>query len=248
MSQLTLEQKISRWEDQRAIKNLMGKYVLTMLLEQRDEVFGRFWSRKAEVCLGLNDGWYAGAEAIQGYYAAQWARTAAESALMESLFPEKLSGLTEKQKYGVGHLDNRPVSTPVIAVAADGQTAKGMWTSMGCYTDFDPAYGPQSHWNWSVYAVDFIREDDGWKIWHLQYLTEIDTLCGGDWTKPAKPQKPRPEFAPLAEAAVPGPNVPAKLHESWSVKRLSAGLPRLPEAYETFADTFTYGMGEEASK
>ena len=239
----TLEQKIRRWEDQRAIKNLMGKYALTMLLEERASAYDRFWSGREDVCLGLNGGWYAGAEAIRGYYQAQAARTAAESELLIKLFPEKLAALPEEKKYGVGHLDNRPVSAPVIAVAGDGETAKGMWTCFGCYTAFDPVYGPQSHWNWSVYAVDFVRENGVWKLWHMQYLTEIDTLCGSDWTKPARPARERPEFAPLSAAVIPAPNVPMTLHEPWSGKRTAAKLPPLPRAYETFSDTFSYGMG-----
>lgn len=246
MSKMTLEHKISRWEDQREIKNLMGKYALTMLLEERTDAFRRFWSGKEDVCLGFNDGWYAGAEAIRAYYQAQAERTAAESALLEKIFPEKLGAVPKEKKYGVGHLDNRPVSAPVVVVADDGETAKGMWTCFGCYTDFDPKLGPQSHWNWSVYAVDFAKEDGRWRIWHMRYLTEIDTLCGSDWTKPPKPQKERPEFVSLAGAALPAPNVPATLHESWSVKRRGARLPALPRAYGTFSETFSYGMGGDA--
>ena len=100
MCDRVLEEKISRWEAQRAIKNLMGKYVLTMLLEQRDMAFDRFWSKEADVCLGINEGWYAGADAIRGYYTAQAKRTAAESELLANLFPEKAAGLTPEQKYG----------------------------------------------------------------------------------------------------------------------------------------------------
>ena len=247
MSEQTLEQQLTRWEDQREIKNLMGKYALTMLLEERDQAFDRFWSGNADVCLGFNDGWYAGPEAIRGYYTAQAARTRAESNLLADLFPEKLGGLSEKEKYGVGHMDNRPVSAPVIAVAGDGQTAKGMWTSFGSYTAFDPKYGPQSHWNWSVYAVDFTREDGAWRIWHMQVLTELDALCGSDWTKPVNHAKERPAFFPLAEVTIPRPNVPEKLHEQWSEKRTAAELPPLPRAYAAFSETFSYGMGGESA-
>jgi hypothetical protein len=76
----------------------------------------------------------------------------------------------------------------------------------------------------------------------MQCLTEIDTLCGSDWTKAPKPVQQRPEFAILAEAAVPAPNHPLTLHTPWSEKRLKANLPPLPQAYRTFADTFSYGM------
>lgn len=241
MTQLDLETSVRRWEDQRAIKNLMGKYVLSILLEQREQAFARFWSKRDDVCLGFNDGWYAGAQAVSGWYQAGARRTAAESELMKELFPDKLGQLSPEALYGAGHLDNRPVSAPVIRVAGDGETAKGMWTSMGCYNAFEPEFGPQSHWNWSVYAADFVREDGEWKIWHLQYLTEIDVRCGTDWSKPAPAPVPRPEFAPLKEFSLPAPNVPAQLHQPWSEKRLRMELPPLPAAYEHFSDTFSYG-------
>lgn len=242
MSQFSLEQRISRWEDQRALKNLMGKYTLTVLLERRDEVFDRFWSRREDVCLGFNRGWYTGPASVSGWYQAEAARTAAESALMKELFPERLGELAPEALSGVGHLDNRPVSAPVIRVAGDGLTAKGMWTSMGCYNAFEPEYGPQSHWNWSVYAVDFIREAEVWKIWHMQYLTEIDTRCGTDWSKPERTPAPRPEFAPLAAVRLPEPDLAVSLHEPWSPGRLRLELPPLPISYEHFSDTFSYGQ------
>ena len=61
-----------------------------------------------------------------------------------------------------------------------------------------PDYGPQSHWSWQVFAVDFIWEEDIWRIWHMQCLTELDTLCGTDWAKRPPPPKLRPEFCPAA--------------------------------------------------
>lgn len=242
MPVFTLEEQITRWEAQRTLKNLMGKYVLSALLEQRDTIWERFWSGREDVCMGFNEGWYKGPESIQAYYAAQSKRTEAESLLMKSLFPDKLDKVPEDQIYGVGHLDNRPVSAPVIVVADDGQTAKGMWTSMGCYNKFDEVYGPQSHWNWSVYAVDFVLENGDWKIWHLQYLTELDSLCGRDWSKPQPESPVRQDFAPLKEVQIPAPDVPVELHAYWTPKRLKANLPKLPVAYSTFAETFSYGI------
>ena len=174
----TPEQAVDRWEAQRDLKNLMGKYALTLLLEERDTVCQRFWSRRQDISLALNEGWYLGPQAIQDYYSAQARRTEAESALLCQLFPEKVKDFTPEQRKTLGHLDNRPVSAPVICVAEDMATAQGMWTSVGCYNEFSPDYGPQSHWSWQVFAVDFIWEEDSWRIWHMQCLTELDTLCG----------------------------------------------------------------------
>ena len=55
----TTEQLTQRWEDQRAIKNLMGKYANIVLLNREQEVFSRFWSGN-EPTLAFNDGVYRG--------------------------------------------------------------------------------------------------------------------------------------------------------------------------------------------
>lgn len=243
----TPEQAVDRWEAQRDLKNLMGKYALTLLLEERDTVCQRFWSRRQDISLALNEGWYLGPDAVQGYYSAQARRTEAESALLCRLFPEKVKDFTPEQRKTLGHLDNRPVSAPVICVAEDMATAQGMWTSVGCYNEFSPDYGPQSHWSWQVFAVDFIWEEDSWRIWHMQCLTELDTLCGTDWAKPAAAPKRRPEFAPLRQVSLPAPTVKTQVHQPWSPTRLEIGLPPLPQPYETFAQTTSYGWKEETA-
>ena len=53
------EELVSRWEDQRYMKNLMGKYAICMFLNKAHDMFERFWSMKREVlCLSFNDGAY----------------------------------------------------------------------------------------------------------------------------------------------------------------------------------------------
>ncbi len=77
-------------------------------------------------------------------------------------------------------------TTPVIEVAGDGQTAKGVWIMAGCesgLTEHDEAkkmpdfmFSPQevqgkkvwAHWVWCKYAVDFLKQDGVWKIWKFR--------------------------------------------------------------------------------
>lgn len=240
--QLTTEQLTKRWEDQRSIKNLMGKYTIAMLLEEKSSVFSRFWSQEQEdVCLGFNHGWYKGAAAIQGYYDALANRTGVESQLLQTLFPQQLGDWPDEKLYGVGHMDNKPVSSPLISVADDGETAQAMWTCVGCYTDFS-INGPVSHWVWGYYAADFIRESDDWKLWHLRFITDIDTIAGQDWTKEYAPLPELPEFSMLSHVSIPQPNVPCTLQESYHLKRLPMKLPPLPHPYLHFVETTSYGL------
>ncbi|MBN1625502.1 MAG: nuclear transport factor 2 family protein [Deltaproteobacteria bacterium] len=61
--------------------------------------------------------------------------------------------------------------TPVIEVAGDGKTAKMLCYSIGLSVqgsvDESGNTSTRSMWMWEKYAVDFIKEDGEWKIWHL---------------------------------------------------------------------------------
>lgn len=66
--------------------------------------------------------------------------------------------------------------TPVIEVAGDGKTAKGLWYSIGQSVrgtvDADGNTSVGTGWMWEKYGVDFIKEDGKWKIWHLINLMD----------------------------------------------------------------------------
>lgn len=77
-------------------------------------------------------------------------------------------------------------TTPVIEVAKDGNTAKGVWVMAGCESGLstheeaqkmpDFMFSPQevqgkkvwAHWVWCKYAVDFLNQDGEWKIWKFR--------------------------------------------------------------------------------
>ncbi len=93
--------------------------------------------------------------------------------------------------------------TPILTVAEDGRTAKGVWISSGADTWREGDARPQGYWRWGKYAVDFIREDGVWKIWKLRFypffLTKYDTpwtqAPAYDWAffpvTPDRPGRPR---------------------------------------------------------
>ena len=76
----------------------------------------------------------------------------------------------------------------------------------------------------------------------MQYLTDINNPTGGDWAK-APQQFPEDEkFAAMKEFKFPEPNVPGVLRENYYPGRPFAASPALPEPYETFSETFSYGI------
>ena len=235
------EELLGRWEDQREIKNLMGRMSQDYTLKKEGGMFSKYWSGRDDVCLGINTGWFTGPEHVKEYYAGQAERIRLESSVIAKAFPKNFEGKTEEELYGVGMMTYRPVDTPVIELAEDGKTAKGLWCIRGSYSILTPG-GPQGIWEWGWFAVDFIREDEEWKIWHMQYLREIDRPCGNQWTGPWHTYEERPEFAAMKDYQEVQPNQPCTLRETYSAERPFAPSPRVPEPYGTFADTFSYGI------
>lgn len=238
--QFTTEELVGRWEDQRAIKNLMGKYANCIILNREHDIFELFWSKgQKDVCLGFNDGAYKGTEAVKGYYEAVYSRNSLVAHLLQKRFPEQLGDLSEEELYGIGPFKVKPMSCPVIEVAADGETAKGLWYCQGAYNDVEEA-GPVAYWTWGYFAVDFVREQDEWKIWHLLYLNDVDCICGQSWGKEQKPYPPLEEFRELGEFRYPEYTEKKVIRELYSPTRPLTKAPDFPVPYTTFAETFSY--------
>lgn len=240
-AQYSTEQLAKRFIDQREIQNVMGKYVFTTMICRQADVVGRFWAKKAAgQVLGLNDGWYEGLSAIDGYYGAVAANTAEKTALMQKLFPKQLGDKSPEQAFGAGVMYTQPLTTPLVEVAEDGQTAKGLWQVMGLDSNITPC-GPLSTWRWGWLAADFVLEDEAWKVWHLQVLDDLVTPAGTDWTKPS-PYPVLKDFEALGAQKLPAPTRAEKLYAVYAADRPFTAPPEAPRPYRTFAETFSYGI------
>ena len=234
------QQMAERFIDQREIQNVMGKYALLTMICKHADLVDKFWAKQApEPTLALNDGYYIGLDAISGYYQAVADNFAAKVPLMKELFPQQLGGKSDEAVFGSGEHFPRPLTSPLVEVAGDGRTAKGLWQVMGADNSITQ-YGPLSTWNWGYWAADFVLEDDEWKIWHLAQFTELAAPVATSWVK-GSPYPVLPEYASIAAHALPAPTVPAKLYEVYSPQRPYTAPPRMPEPYNTFAETFSYG-------
>ena len=237
------EELTSRWEDIREIENLIGKRTFYTMLGNTDKIWQDFWCRKApDPSMGFNYGYYQGYDAIAGWFQAQKNYITQQTELVQAAYPEKLGGRSLAEILNVGNLNCENVSTPLIELAGDGQTAKGIWYVMGTDLKVGPS-GQESSYSWGRLGVDFIKEDGAWKIWHTVFAQDLWTPTGESWGQQEHAQKPvDPRFAPLLDFQFPEPNVPMQLHARFHAGRRQAAFPTLPVPYETFSDTFSYGL------
>ncbi len=83
---------------------------------------------------------------------------------------------TGEQKRGA--LWYHMLCTPVVVVSGDGQTAQAVWQSFGNVSGTN-----MLQWTEEKYAMDFIKEDGKWKIWHLRTYVEFYTNADSSNTK-----------------------------------------------------------------
>ena len=130
------------------------------------------------------------------------------------------------------HMDT--MSTPVIEVAGDGKTAKGVWISPGHETG--TVKGKlKAHWAWLKYGADFVREDGKWKFWHLRVFGIFFTPYDKSWVESSLP--------PGGAVPLPDELKPDRTTTYWtsySPTGKTELIPAPPDPYETWDEATAY--------
>ena len=141
-----------------------------------------------------------------------------------------------------GNTSFRSLTTPIIEVAGDGKTAKGFWYTPGWQADIRDGKG-NSIWTYEKYAIDFVKEDGKWKIWHFHVYNDWDVPMGEDLAQYAieKAKNTGEMPARQVQEEIASYYKAVDFNESYSPTRPPNPLkPRPPEPYCTFSETFSY--------
>lgn len=157
--ELTIEQRLARREARDEVENLMGKYVFYRMGGDVESAAALFASRD-DVEIGMPMGVYTGGDAACRCFVTDHHADATEP----------------------GGMTIHNISTPVIEVAGDGKTARGIWFSPGIATATLPSGKKKGLWAWLRYKCDFILQDGQWKIWHMYKYPLFTVPTDKSWT------------------------------------------------------------------
>jgi hypothetical protein len=141
-----------------------------------------------------------------------------------------------KRLYEEGHGKAEPgtmfehdLTTPMIEVAEDCQTAKGLWLSPGHETPLqDGKLRPK--WMWGKFGADFIKEDGEWKIWHYHWYDTFMTPFETSWVdNPPPPRQVTPQSASGIKA-----DKPTTVRSTYYPEDIRSTIPWIPEPYKTW--------------
>jgi hypothetical protein len=152
MKNITLEQKLNNLEKSvkacqreierlqavNEIQNLMSQYEYLHMTNRLPDVI-KLYAKKPDVRVSIKEmGYWEGPDA-----------------------PERAWGIGPGSgRNFAGEMGIHPTTTPMIVVAGDGKTAKGIWIGTGFVASVDgKTKQPIANWEWDRYGVDFIKED-----------------------------------------------------------------------------------------
>lgn len=126
-----------------------------------------------------------------------------------------------------GEMTDIQLTTPIVEVAADLQSAEALWWCPGAGAVITDDDDPQAVWAWGMIAADFVPIDGRWKIWHLHYFRYIKCHYEQGWTQDTSLiNRLNVPMHPLS--------TPSTYHNPYSPLSIRDGLPAAPRPYQTY--------------
>lgn len=247
-------EEAQRATDYMEIQNTFSKHSYYYAAQEQWLELETVWTKKRDdISYGHNHGYYLGRESVENYYGRKNEDRRKQTLEMMSRITPGVENVEENE--GIGDLVMHTLTTPIIEVAKDRETAQGVWMSIGLASRVGQDGKPQYVEFWERFAVDFVREDGRWKIWHFQIHSDVMfNIPESMWGMPG--------IAPQAQAVSAGGEPPGgmegkpggeqgqamgsdmerqvQMHEMYSATTVPKLSPRLPEPYDTWEDTTPY--------
>ena len=236
-----LTAQAERADDYRQIMNAMAKHVFGYYGQIQETELDQYWSRRDDIVYAHGSMAYYGRENVFNYY------TGMPQAMKAKFrgIAKRVYGLDFPEDQGPGYKVMNMLLSPYVEIAADRQTARGVWMAYSYMTHPDDEGKPDTALGLTRYAGEFVREDGEWKLWHMTVREDLLEFFNEDDLPPGPMQLQLPRTggnSPPGNINMGGGGMPPFM--MGGPKTLSAPKePTYPAPYETFdADKFIQGM------
>lgn len=151
------------------------------------------------------------------------------------------ANMQEEDPHREGCMFLHTLTTPVIEVADDLQTAQGVWISPGA----ESAPNKEDEWCWVKYGVDFIYEEGKWKFWHFHMYRLFKNVYSKSWSECVHPESKVTTYDGEKKQTVSmppeiAPDRPSAYNWVYSQEAVCELVPAPPEPYVTWNDEQAY--------
>ena len=196
---------MQKLEAYRQIQNEMGRAVAAFNFRQADRLLSFFALDKADVSLEYADeGVFNGPEAVRAIV-------------------NDVVGKEPKP----GEMLDMQLTTPIIEIADDLQTAKCVWWMPGAGAIPQEEGDPMAIWAWGELAVTFVQEGDAWKIWKLHYFRYMKCDYKKGWVDDTSMiNRLNTPLHPMSDTTT--------YHNPYSPTNIRVGIPCPPKPYAVY--------------
>ena len=235
----TTAQQAGRALDWFAIDNLFSAHCLCRKARKRRYELDTYWSARKDIAYSEGTACYNGRKSVYRVYAGlEEEMDAGKLALLHERFPEQVPA--DDSALGIGDLDLLYSGSAYIEIAKDGGTAKGVWYTVGLSAEPDENGAPRGGLYTGRAAVEFIKEDGQWKIWHLKWWRDLRCDYYKSWVDDAGAVSDKASYQKRddAKAISDQPfHKPMKFHQPYKQTERKVPLPQRPKPYDTWNDT-----------
>lgn len=202
---IALMRNMQKLEAYRIIQNQAGRVVSAFNFRQADKLLSFFALDREDVSVEFADeGVFNGANAVT-------------SIIQQTVGAEPKPG----------EMLDMQLTTPIIEIADDLQTAKCLWWMPGAGAIPQENGDPMAIWAWGELTADFVYEIDSWKVWHLHYYRYMKCDYKKGWVDDTSMiNRPNIALNPLADTTT--------YHNPYSPTNIRDGLPCAPKPYKTY--------------
>lgn len=257
MSNLTLSQRIDRAEAAIECEKIMGKHCYYHAAGIHREEFYEMWSSRFDITwthgfgqMGNRDVYY------QNYVLNQEKDTWQGYKNLWDVYPEvidNIKGAPHMMEYrALNEEAMHLLTTPVIEIAEDGQSARCLWYTPGLiFSTLNPQQEREGQWISERYGADFLKEGDKWVYLNLRICPDIvSPMDNYPWAGDGKfvmMMPPPPGDSEEGDGPPPPPmgggmelSIPGPLYRDWTPDRVPPVVPEIPGPHKTFSDLKRY--------
>ena len=204
-----LEKQLDRFNDMHEIQMLMGKYATNHNQKNMHKTPQFYAFSQPDVSVEIGDrGVFVGEKSIRMLY--------------EQLF---------QVKNLEGNMLIHFLTNPMIEVAQDGKTAKGLWWSPGIEAVvLKEGEKPQAIWSFCKYPIDFYKENGVWKFWHYRVYRVAKCSYEKGWVEDQS-------WAFTGKLPNSPETQPITYHNPYTPTSIQEAIPACPEPYDTWKDS-----------
>jgi len=198
----SLEARVIRLKDIHDIQKLQSRYGQYLTFGKSEKIIKLWATNKQDISFECGDsGVYVGLDSIKRVFTV----------------------LGERARE-IGRYDEWHSTTPVIEVARDGKTAKGVWFSNGGI--LTSGKEKMQCWVFGKYSCDYIKEEGQWKFWHMHWFQTFQCQIEKGWLNEQEVSIGTMRVPPFYP-----PDKPTTYHQPYSSFKVNRMVPEPPEPY-----------------